>query len=287
METEFIKGEGFSASVTLDAGLYHALEKRVRAQLNAQGETPKLLRDLADVLRAQGDLREATEVLDRVTALDPSCPKTHYMCAALRGDVTGLKLPDGAVSVPVAVIPDAFPQKVYEILFAEATRSEEEYVEDKVVINGMATCDRKFRYSYRKQLSREYEDLYLTHLMPLLEKTVPKLGIGWPTARPPSKKFSLCRHGAYFLPHQDHGYHDRMVSIVYHMHQLPRMFKGGQLAVFDTDYETKQALDKFTLYDFQPNMLAIFPSWAMHEVLPVSLPNDEFQHGRFAVVSHC
>jgi Rps23 Pro-64 3,4-dihydroxylase Tpa1-like proline 4-hydroxylase len=74
---------------------------------------------------------------------------------------------------------------------------------------------------------------------------------------------------------------DRLVSAVYYYHRDPKRFSGGALRLFrfgaadgDGDH-----------VDVEPeqNSLVVFPSWALHEVMPVSVPSGEFADRRFAV----
>lgn len=98
-------------------------------------------------------------------------------------------------------------------------------------------------------------------------------------------ELSVHRDGGFYKPHQDtftgkdrEGLKsDRVVTVVYYFHTLPRGFSGGEIA----------------LYPFRPgeplrveprdNRLVAFPSFALHEVLPVSCPGDNFAAARFSI----
>lgn len=98
-------------------------------------------------------------------------------------------------------------------------------------------------------------------------------------------ELSVHRDGGFYKPHQDTftGHdrdglkYDRMVTAVYYFHQSPKGFSGGEIA----------------LYPFRPgeplriepcdNRLVAFPSFVLHEVLPVSCPGDDFAAARFSI----
>ena len=74
---------------------------------------------------------------------------------------------------------------------------------------------------------------------------------------------------------------DRLLSAVYYFHAEPKAFSGGALRL----YPLAEKEDESNFADVQPeqNTLLAFPSWASHEVLPVSCPSRRFSDSRFAV----
>ena len=93
--------------------------------------------------------------------------------------------------------------------------------------------------------------------------------------------------GAFFKPHLDtftgssRSDADRLISAVYYFHNEPKRFTGGALRlhpILPIDHDN-------TITDVQPeqNMLVAFPSWALHEVLPVSCPSKRFSDSRFSI----
>ena len=71
---------------------------------------------------------------------------------------------------------------------------------------------------------------------------------------------------------------DRVISTVYYFHREPKGFSGGELALYPFG-GTEPAL----LIEPVNNRLALFPSLALHEVLPVCCPGDLFADARFAI----
>ncbi|MEG3148710.1 2OG-Fe(II) oxygenase [Sphingomonas sp. ZT3P38] len=92
--------------------------------------------------------------------------------------------------------------------------------------------------------------------------------------------------GAHFTLHSDtytrdqRARGDRMLSAVYYFHREPQGFSGGCLRLHRIGAQVGD-----TGIDVPPaqNSLVVFPSWAPHEVLPVSCPSRAFADSRFAV----
>jgi len=92
--------------------------------------------------------------------------------------------------------------------------------------------------------------------------------------------------GAHFALHGDlytgagSARGDRMLSAVYYFHRAPKAFSGGCLRLHRIG-----AVPGDMGVDIAPdqNSLAVFPSWAPHEVLTVRCPSGAFGDSRFAV----
>lgn len=92
--------------------------------------------------------------------------------------------------------------------------------------------------------------------------------------------------GAHFTLHSDTylssepARGDRMLSAVYYFHRRPSAFQGGNLRLHRLG-----ASPGDPGLDISPddNTLVVFPSWGLHEVMPVSCPSRAFADSRFAV----
>jgi SM-20-related protein len=93
--------------------------------------------------------------------------------------------------------------------------------------------------------------------------------------------------GAFFKRHIDtfmgeaRKASDRVLSAVYYFHAEPKAFSGGALRLYS--FGSKQGDDKFSDVQPEQNTLLAFPSWALHEVLPVTCPSSRFSDSRFNV----
>ena len=103
----------------------------------------------------------------------------------------------------------------------------------------------------------------------------------------PKFELQLVAHndGAFYKRHIDtrtvtDRAHIRVLSGVYYFHAKPKAFEGGALRLYalgDPEYRT--------FIDIEPehNTMLVFPSWAPHEVMPVSCPSGLFADSRFAI----
>lgn len=73
----------------------------------------------------------------------------------------------------------------------------------------------------------------------------------------------------------------RMISAVYYFHAEPRVFTGGALRLYP--FGSADGESGFVDIEPEQNTLVAFPSWAAHEVLPVSCPSRRFADARFAI----
>lgn len=100
-------------------------------------------------------------------------------------------------------------------------------------------------------------------------------------------------HGAFYGRHIDTGIGSqrlaeaegltqsrkaRMITAVYYFHREPKGFDGGALRLHSIARGAA-----FVDLPPQQNSLAVFPSWAPHEVMPVTCSSARFEDSRFAV----
>lgn len=94
--------------------------------------------------------------------------------------------------------------------------------------------------------------------------------------------------GAFYSEHIDTQTGDtekstaRVLTGVYYFHRQPKHFTGGELRLLafapETD-GTRRFIDIAPDHD----VFVLFPSWAPHEVRPVSCPSGDFMDSRFAI----
>jgi Rps23 Pro-64 3,4-dihydroxylase Tpa1-like proline 4-hydroxylase len=93
--------------------------------------------------------------------------------------------------------------------------------------------------------------------------------------------------GDHFKAHRDtvragDGAGGRMLTGVYYFYREPKAFTGGELRLFRFG-ATAPTPDNFIDIAPEQNSFLIFPSWAMHEVRPVSTSATDFGQARFAL----
>ena len=99
-------------------------------------------------------------------------------------------------------------------------------------------------------------------------------------------EFAAYGDGALFKSHIDTAVHKktenpRVISAVYYFHSNPKRFEGGNLRFHALLIGKGDEKSKDILPD--NNSLLAFPSFAPHEVLPVTAPEVDFKDWRFAV----
>ena len=120
------------------------------------------------------------------------------------------------------------------------------------------------------------------------DKTAKKLETAFGMSHRPAAEaeIELVAHGdgGFYRPHIDTFTGDgdsaganRRLSLVYYFHRRPRAFSGGRLRLLALDGSQPVAIEP------THDSLLAFPSFAPHEVEPVSSPQDSFENCRFAV----
>lgn len=107
----------------------------------------------------------------------------------------------------------------------------------------------------------------------------------------PSKveiQLTLHNDGNYYKIHNDNGSPDcanRVLTFVYYFYREPKQFSGGELVIYDSKVENNCYVADNTFKTIKPqnNSIVFFPSYYMHEVLPVSCPSQAFLDSRFTL----
>ena len=97
--------------------------------------------------------------------------------------------------------------------------------------------------------------------------------------------------GGYYTCHADNRSgisRARRLSYVYYFHRMPRRFAGGDLLLYDTDYDAQEDTHLHAYSRLSPadNTLVLFPSDSYHEITKVAPASGEtlaFGDGRFTV----
>jgi len=126
------------------------------------------------------------------------------------------------------------------------------------------------------------------HVAPLVPGILADLGM--PAVPVSSFEIELVAYtdGCFIGPHRDtgtgawrHG-QDRIASIVYYLFREPIRFSGGALRLWALAPDPSGVRASRDISPIR-NGLVAFPSWALHEVLPVSVPSQDFADSRFAI----
>jgi SM-20-related protein len=94
-------------------------------------------------------------------------------------------------------------------------------------------------------------------------------------------------HGGYYKPHRDNNNErarSRRLTCVYYVHREPKAFHGGELRLHTPCRDRSSSASKQYI-DIEPghNRLIAFPSWLVHEVLPVTMRSTAVADQRFSM----
>ena len=94
--------------------------------------------------------------------------------------------------------------------------------------------------------------------------------------------------GDFFHAHTDNAQkpiRKRVLTFVYYCHREPKAFRGGELRIYDSQKVngTWEALPRYRTVVPEQNRLVAFPSFLMHEVMPIECPGRKFADSRFTV----
>jgi Rps23 Pro-64 3,4-dihydroxylase Tpa1-like proline 4-hydroxylase len=94
--------------------------------------------------------------------------------------------------------------------------------------------------------------------------------------------------GNYYKVHNDSGSPDtatRELTFVYYFYREPKSFSGGELVIYDSKIENNYYVkaDSFQKVEPRNNSIVFFPSYYMHEVLPIHCPSQAFADSRFTI----
>jgi Rps23 Pro-64 3,4-dihydroxylase Tpa1-like proline 4-hydroxylase len=153
---------------------------------------------------------------------------------------------------------------------------------------GIEVLNPQQRVSVRLREFGPAQNMLRARIIPLIPKLISELRVSLFALAKIEMELVAHGQGAFFKRHIDtltgvdaKGKSSRLLSAVYYFHSEPKGFEGGALRLYR--FGRVENADDFV--DIQPmqNTLVAFPSWASHEVLPVTCPSGRFSDSRFAV----
>lgn len=130
------------------------------------------------------------------------------------------------------------------------------------------------RSDLRKQFTHE--------VRAILPEVCPKVGLKMQDGFQYELSAAVHHDGGFFTRHIDtrvaaNAGTNRYLSAVYYMSRTPQQFTGGQFRLHSI------VGDGFQDFEATNNALLIFPSFAPHEVLPISVPSGRVEDCRFSI----
>jgi Rps23 Pro-64 3,4-dihydroxylase Tpa1-like proline 4-hydroxylase len=133
-----------------------------------------------------------------------------------------------------------------------------------------------------------YQQIFADRLLRFLPHVLARLGHEPFPVRHVELQLTATNNGEYFRVHNDNDaepVRGREITFVYFFHREPRSFYGGELRIFDTQWEDQRtvATGPYRIVYPLQNQVVFFPSYCLHEILPVGCPSGHFQDSRFTV----
>lgn len=249
-----------------------------------------------ETARAQGNLARAIEAAARWAALAPEEPEAAATLAALRG----APLPprhDGLQPVPFILIDDFLPparhaevvdylmENVVELVDATVMKHEGERQQDG--------DSRSARVGYEPEPIKGW---FREGIAALLPEAFRRFEM---TAFEPERyelQLTASYHGDFYRAHRDFApeieneIQTRRITYVYYFRPPGGDFQEGDLRLYDWRRPSGAASRQyFTTIEPRDNRLIVFPSHALHEVMPVKARSGRVEDGRFTLNGwvHC
>lgn len=142
--------------------------------------------------------------------------------------------------------------------------------------------DRENRLAQEISVPSDLQKRFVNEIGAILPDVMPKVGLEMRDNFRFELTAAVHQDGGFFRRHIDTHVaadqeSDRYLSAVYYMSKTPQQFSGGQFrlhAIVGGGHQDFEARN---------NTLMMFPSFAPHEVLPISVPSGRVEDGRFSV----
>jgi Rps23 Pro-64 3,4-dihydroxylase Tpa1-like proline 4-hydroxylase len=146
-----------------------------------------------------------------------------------------------------------------------------------------------YRQSLVLQAPPDVERLVVGKIRAVMPDVIPKLKMPPFTVGRVESQVTASTDGSYFRPHTDAGKGaidaTRKLTYVYYFNREPKGFTGGELRVYDDEFQNGKfsSTDTFQLVEPRHNSIVFFNAAIMHEVTPVQVPSKDFADSRFTV----
>ena len=133
-----------------------------------------------------------------------------------------------------------------------------------------------------------YQQVFTDRLLTFLPHVLARLGHEPFPVSNIEVQLTATNNGEYFRVHNDNDagpVRGREITFVYFFHREPRAFFGGELRIFDTQWENESTVATGPYRVIHPlqNQVVFFPSYCLHEILPVGCPSGQLSDSRFTV----
>lgn len=189
---------------------------------------------------------------------------------------------------PYRLIRDFLPSPLDRSLLDWAIENEGSFSPTKVVKQGIDNLDLEFRQSVSVRKFGPAKEMIRVRVREVAPGLISALAVSPSELDLVEVELVAHNHGAFFKRHTDtlsgEGWAAggmRTVSLICYLFREPKGFTGGGLRLFA--WVADGGTDSFVDIEPEHNTLVAFPSWASHEVLPISCPSRAFADSRFAI----
>lgn len=189
--------------------------------------------------------------------------------------------PAHSILPPYLVLRDVLDEATIAALLDYALAREADFAP---TLGKAGQVDASIRQSVGVQDLGRFRPIFEAKIFALLPSLISTLRVS--PVEDPRLQITLVAHGdgAFFARHIDtHAAsgekHIRALTAIYYFNAEPKGFSGGALRLYAIGPGATEHVDIEPLR----NSILVYPSWAQHEVLPVSCPSKKFVDSRFAV----
>jgi Rps23 Pro-64 3,4-dihydroxylase Tpa1-like proline 4-hydroxylase len=187
----------------------------------------------------------------------------------------------------VAVFDEFLASEEWRRLLDYTFSNAPEFRETNVLNNGEDRLDHEMRRSLVLFELDGFHDVFTQRLMAFYPQILTELDHEWFDVSQIEVQLTGTGDGEYFRAHTDDGsvgVSGRTITFVYFFYREPCPFTGGELRIYDTTENGHISATGAwrSIYPAQ-NQVVFFPSYYLHEILPVSSPSGAFLDRRFTV----
>jgi SM-20-related protein len=160
--------------------------------------------------------------------------------------------------------------------------------QNEFVPTSTSTGQENYRRSVVLHQFPEFAELVSRRIQDVFPYVLNRLGM--PTFPISQVEAQLTAHndGNFYKVHNDNGSTDtaaRELTYVYYFYREPKAFSGGELVIYDSKIANNYYVQAETFKTVEPrnNSIVFFPSYYMHEVLPIHCPSKAFADSRFTI----
>jgi SM-20-related protein len=186
------------------------------------------------------------------------------------------------------IFSDFLRPKELDALLRYVQRHEEEFEKSRVgqYSHKRAIVNASFRRSRVLFDLGKHRELITLRLLRCLPLAIERLGTTRFRVSRVVAQVTASNNGDFFKKHTDSSLHEgRVMTFIYYFYREPKAFAGGELRLYHTQVKNRQiiAMKTFDTVVPQQNHVLFFPSFLLHEVLPVRCPTGLFADSRFTV----